>query len=145
MDTGDLPRETSGVAPSSPVHKFSHTMDDAPTWETRGIWCGCSAITTPALASSLGWFYDAIIDWIGKSVQSKSNLDALAGYGVDMDHPCVRVFAKEEVDANRGFLRESAKTWEKLERLKVRAKSVSIPHLTSSYRKRLQRIYGTVW
>jgi len=33
---------------------------------------------------------------------------ALAKYGVNMDHPCVRVFNKEEVGANRKFLGATA-------------------------------------
>jgi len=141
MEIGDLLRETSGVAPSSPVHKCSHIMDNAPARELRGLGCGFSTITTPALASGLGWFYEAITDWIEEKVQYKSTIDALAGYGVDMDHPCVRVFTKEEVDANRRFLWVSAQIWSKLELLNVRFNSVSItPRLTSPRRKRHWRI-----
>ena len=141
METGNLLRVKSGVASSSPAHKPRYPTDDTPVGGTQGIWCGSSTITTPALASSFGWLNDAITEWLEEKVQSKSNIDALAGYGVDMDHPCVRVFAEEEVDANRGFLRESVKTWERLERLKVRFQFGSIiPHSTSSYRKRHRRI-----
>jgi len=144
METGDLLRVTSDVASSSRAHKPRHPTDDTPVGEAQGIWCGSSTITTPALASSFGWLSDAITKWLEEKVQSKSNIDALAGYGVDMDHPCVRVFAKEEVDANRGFLWESVKTWERLEGLKVRFRFGSIiPHSTSSCRKRHRRIYRT--
>lgn len=135
--SGLLP-ETSGVAPSSPVYQFSHAVDDAP--ET-GIWCSPSSITTPALASSLGWFYEAVMDWLEEKVKSKSNIDALAKYGANMDHPCVRMFTKEEVDANRNFLWVSASIWTKLEPLKVCFNLVSIPYLTFSYRKRHRRVY----
>jgi len=119
MEIDGLLQETTGEAPSTPVHRLSHAMDDTTAWETRGIWCGFSTITTSALASSLGWFYDAVTDWLEEMVQSKSNLDALAGYGVDMDHPCVRAFDKVEVNANREFLFMSAKIWANVESLKV--------------------------
>ena len=119
MEIGSLLQEASSAAPCSPARKLPHAMDDTPAWETQGIWCGFSTITTPALASSLDWFYEAVTDWIEEKVQSKSNIDALARYGVDMDHPYVRVFTKEEVDANRRFLGMSAKIWVELERLKV--------------------------
>ena len=140
MEIDGLLQETTGVAPSTPVHKLSHAVDDAPAWETQGIWCGFSTITTSALASSLGWFYDAVTEWLEKIVQSKSNLDALAGYGVDMDHPCVRAFDKVEVGANREFLLRSAKLWAKIESLKVHFNPApTIPYLTFSCRKRRRR------
>jgi len=43
-------------------------------------------------------------DWVDANIKSESNMAALAEYGVSMDHPCVRVFIKEEVCANRKFL-----------------------------------------
>ena len=77
-----------------------------------------------------------------EKIQSKSNIDALAGYGVDMDHPCVRVFTKEEVDTNRSFLAVSAGTWAHLGNLKVCSSPVSTaPHLTFPCRERHRRSY----
>jgi len=84
MKIDGLLQETTGVSPSTPVvHKLSLVMDNAPAWEKQGIWCGFHTITTSALSSSLGWFYDAVTEWLEEVVQSKSNLDTLAGYGVD--------------------------------------------------------------
>ena len=51
--------------------------------------------------------------------QFEPDMPALAGHGVNMDHPCVRPFTKKEVDANMKFLVASAKTLKTLEFFKA--------------------------
>jgi len=53
-------------------------------------------------------------------ILSKSDMSALAEYGVDMDHLCVRTYTKEEVDANRKFLVGSAEYFTLFKYLEVR-------------------------
>ena len=51
---------------------------------------------------------EAISYSVDKKIQSKSDMAALARYPIDMDHPCVRVYTKNEVDANQKFLMASS-------------------------------------
>jgi len=110
-EIGDLLRETSGVTPGSWLDKFSHAMDDIPTWEVHGTSYGFSSVGIPIIHPDLDPVNNAISTWMDEKIKSKSNMATLAEYGVDMDHPCVRVYAKEEVDANRKFLAASAETF----------------------------------
>ena len=118
-EIGGLLREEPYVKPGSILHKFSHAMDDVPAWEAHGTSYGFSSIGIPITHPGLDSFNQAIAVWVDEKVQSKSNMDVLADYGVDMDHPCVRVYAKEEVDANRKFLVASAESFTMHEFLKV--------------------------
>ena len=86
-------------------------MDNVPTWEAHGTSYGFSSIGIPITHPGLDSFNQAIAVWVDEKIQSKSNMDVLADYGVDMDHPCVRVYAKEEVDTNRKFLVASAESF----------------------------------
>ena len=51
---------------------------------------------------------EAIPYSVDKKIQSKSDMATLSRYPIDMDHPCVRVYTKDEVDANRKFLMASS-------------------------------------
>ena len=46
--------------------------------------------------------------FVDEKIISKVDMAALAGHGVNMNHPCVRIYAKDEVPANRKFLVASA-------------------------------------
>ena len=96
--------------PAPPVDKFADPVDGIPPWQSHCAWYGFSTIAIPVAHPGLNGFNGAICGWIDKKIQSKSGMAALAEHGIDMDHPCVRVFTKEEVDANRKFLAMSAKT-----------------------------------
>ena len=95
-----------GVTLDSPFAKFSHPVGDIPPWEALGY----STIAIPVVHPGLKSLCNSISEWMDEEVQSESSLGTLAGHGVNMDHPCVRVFTKEKVDANRKFLVASAKT-----------------------------------
>jgi len=105
--------------PSSPLDKFADPVDDISPWHVHCAWSGSSTIAIPIAYPGLDWFNGGISEWIDKKIRSKSDMAALAKYGVDMDHPCVRTFTKEEVDANRKFLAVSAKNMRVLARLEV--------------------------
>jgi hypothetical protein len=141
-EIGGLLRETSGVTPGSLLHKFSHTMDDIPAWEVYGTSYGFSSIGIPITHPRLDSFNKAISVWMDEKIQSKLNMAALAEYGVNMDHPCVRVYTKEEVDANRKFLVASAESFTMHEFSRVcLTPAAIIPHLTFSCRKCQRRGY----
>ena len=95
-------------------------MDDHTIWDARGTPYGFSSIGIPITHPSLEKFNQAISVWVDQKILSKSNMAALAEYGVDMDHPCVRVYTKEEVDANRKFLVANADCFTMQELFKVR-------------------------
>jgi len=118
-EVGGLLRETPLVTPGSLLHRFSHAMDNIPTWEAHGTSYGFSSIGIPIKHPSLDPFNEGISVWVDEKIQSKSNMAALAEYGVDMDHPCVRVYTKEEVDANRKFLVASGECFTVHELLRV--------------------------
>jgi len=115
-----------GVNLNSPFYKFSHPVGDVIPWEALGY----STIAIPVVHPGLESLCNSLSDWMYEQVQSESSMAALAGHGVNMDHPCVRVFKKEEVDANRKFLVASAKTLRAFEFFKVRF--TSHPHRPSS-------------
>ena len=108
------------------MHKFSHAMDDIPAWEVFGTSYGFSSIGIPIANPALDSFNKAISVWVDEKIQSESSMAALAESDVDMDHPCVRVYSKEEVDANRKFLVASAESFKMHEFLQVRF--ILIPH-----------------
>jgi len=136
-EIGGLLRETPGVTPGSWLDKFSHGMDDIPVWEAHGTSYGFSSIGIPIIHPGLDPFNNSISIWVDEKLESKSNMATLAEYGVDMDHPCVRVYTKEEVDANRKFLAASAETFTTHEFLRVCFDPATIsPRLTCSCRKR---------
>ena len=144
-EIGGLLRDTSGATPGSFLHKFSHAMDDMPAWEVRGKSYGFSSIGIPITHPGLDSFNKAISAWVDEKIQSKSNMAALAGYGVDMDHPCVRVYTKEGVDANRTFLVASAESFTMHEFFNVWFPPVStILHLTFFCRGCQRRKYRVV-
>jgi len=116
---GDLLQGSSGATPGSPSHKPSRTIDSTPAWEAHGTSYGFSSIRIPITHSPLCSTNKALSVWANEKIQSESNMTALAEYGVDMDHPCVRVYTKEEVDANRKFLATSAESSDLLQLLKV--------------------------
>lgn len=92
------------------MHKFLHTADDMQAWDLMlGTSFGFSSIGIPGAPPGLNPTLGALSESMDEKIQSKSNMDALAKYGVDMDHPCVRVYSQEEVDANRKFLVASGK------------------------------------
>ena len=94
-------------------------MDDVPAWEVHGTSYGFSSIGIPVAHPGFDTFNKTISEWVDGKIQSKSNMVALAEHGVDMDHPCVRVYTKEEVDANRKFLVASAESFTMHEFFKV--------------------------
>lgn len=104
-------------------------MDDVPAWEVHGTSYGFSSIGVPIEHPRLDTFNKTISVWADEVIQSRSNMAALAEYGVDMDHPCVRVFTKEEVDANRKFLIASAESFKIHEFFKVRIIPISVTHV----------------
>ena len=111
-------------------------MDDISVWEAHGTSFGFSSIGVPITHPGLDTFNKTISAWMDERIESKSNMAALAEYGVDMDHPCVRVFAKDEVDANRKFLVASAESFAMHEFFKVYFAHISvILCLISSHRK----------
>jgi len=110
---GGIIREISDTMPGSLLHKLSRSLDDTPAWEVaHGTSYEFSSIGVPTTHPALDSFNKALSVWVDEKIQSQSNMAALAEYGVDMDHPCVRVYTKEEVDANRKFLAASAESFE---------------------------------
>lgn len=102
---GDLLRKKLSFLQGSWMHKFLHPADDEQVWDlVYGTSFGFSSIGIPGKSPALDQTIAALSESVDESIQSKSNMDVLAKYGVDMDHPCVRVYTKEEVDANRKFL-----------------------------------------
>lgn len=107
-EIGGLLRKSLDAKPGSWLDKFSRAADDAPSWDlTCGTDCGFSSIGIPNMHFGLNSLTSAVSEGLDQRIQSKSDMATLAEYGVDMDHPCVRVYAKEEVDANRRFLTAS--------------------------------------
>jgi len=91
------------------------SVGDLPPWEARGF----PTIAVPVAPPGFGPFAGAISAWVCMGLGFGPEMPALAGHGVNMDHPCVRPFTKEEVDANRKFLVASAKTLRAFELFKV--------------------------
>ena len=83
-------------------------MGDLPLWEAHGTSYGFSSLGIPIARPVFDTFNRAVSAWVDKIILSKSDMGTLAEHGVDMNHPCVRVYNKEEVDANRRFLAASA-------------------------------------
>lgn len=108
VEVGRLFQETSGVTPGSLLHKVLHAIDDVPPWEVHGTSYGFSSIGVPIPKASFDLFNKTISAWVDEKIKSKSDMAALAECGVDMDHPCVRIYTKEEVGANRRFLEASS-------------------------------------
>lgn len=103
--TGDVLRKSLGLTPGSWIFNFTHAADYRQTWDLIcGTSFGFSSIGIPGAPSGPDSKIAALSDWVDKKILSKSNMDELAKHGVDMDHPCVRVYTQEEVDANRKFL-----------------------------------------
>ena len=91
------------MAPGSFLYRLSHSTDNV--WDAiQGIDYGFSSVGIPNMYFGPESFNKAISEWLDKKVQSQSDMASLAECGVNMDHPCIRVYAKEEVDANRKFL-----------------------------------------
>jgi hypothetical protein len=106
-------------------------MDDIPAWEVFGTSYGFSSIGIPISNPALDSFNKAISVWVDEKIQSESSMAMLAEADIDMDHPCVRVYTKEEVDANRKFLVASAESFKMHEFLQVRFILIpTVPYLT---------------
>ena len=103
-EVGGLLREMSNVNPGPLVDKLSYALNDFSTWEAHGEPSRFSNLSCPILHPLLIAFSGGASDWVDQNVVSELSMAALAKYGVDMNHPCVRVFNKEEVSANRKFL-----------------------------------------
>ena len=111
--------------------------DDAPVWEAHGTPSRFSNLDCSVLDPFLVALNMGVSDWVDEAIKSGSTMASLAKYGVDMDHPCVRVFTKEEVGANRHFLEAAAHCAPLLDFLEVRfIPGFVIPHLTFSSRRR---------
>jgi len=109
-ETGEIFRKSLGLTPGSWIYKFSHAADDLQAWDLIcGISFGFSSLGIPGNPPGLDKTVRAIKDSVDEKIRSKSNMDVLAEYGVNMDHPCVRMCTREEVDANRRFLVASGK------------------------------------
>jgi hypothetical protein len=120
-ETGEVLRKSFGSTPGSWIHKFSHAGDDLQPWDlVYGTSFGFSSIGIPGKLLGPDPTIKALSDSVDEKIQSKSNMDVLAGYGVNMDHPFVRVFTKEEVDANRKFLVASGQQFALHRFIKVR-------------------------
>ena len=111
-----------GITLDSPFYEFSRHASDIAPWDKIGI----STLAIPVVRPGLDPLCNALTAWMDEEVESDSNLAVLADYGVNMDHPCVRAFTKEEVDANRKFLVASAKTLRAFEFFKVCFITISI-------------------
>lgn len=107
------------LKPDSLLFKITRSMGDIPLWEAHGTSYGFSSLGIPIPHPGLDSFNQALSAWVDERILSKSDMGALAEYGVDMDHPCVRVYNKEEVDANRRFLIASADRFKMHELVKV--------------------------
>ena len=79
-------------------------VGDLSDWEAHGTPSKFSNFSSPVVNPYIFAFSEGASDWVDENITSESNMAALAEYGVNMDHPCVRVFTKEEVGANRKFL-----------------------------------------
>jgi hypothetical protein len=136
-EAGSLLRKSLGATPGSLLYKFSHATDEMQPWDsTHGTEYGFSSIGIPNVHFDHESFNETISEGIDEKIQSKSNMAELATYGVDMEHPCVRVYTKEEVDTNRKFLAASGALFAMHETLKVcfRDSCTATPHLTPSCR-----------
>ncbi|KAF9787372.1 hypothetical protein BJ322DRAFT_1054993 [Thelephora terrestris] len=115
----NLLQRTIGATPGSYLYEFLRVDDSASTWDpVFGTEYGFSSIGIPNAHFQMDSLNKAISEGVDRNIQSKSNMAALKEYGVDMDHPCVRVYTKEEVDANRKFLVASGTCFSMQELLK---------------------------
>jgi hypothetical protein len=116
-------------------------MDDIPAWEVFGTSYGFSSIGIPISNPALDSFNKAISVWVDEKIQSESSMAVLAESDIDMDHPCVRVYTKEEVDANRKFLVASAESFKMHEFLQVRSILIpTVPYLTFAQKVSAEKV-----
>ena len=119
-EVGGLLQEVSNLNPGPLVQKSTYAMNGASAWESHGKPSGFSDLSCPVIHPLLIAFSGGASDWVDENIQSELSMAALAEYGVNMDHPCVRVFNKEEVGANREFLEATAHCLALLDFLEVR-------------------------
>ena len=100
-------------------------------WEARGTSPRFSNVDCSALDPFLVAFKVGVSELVDEAIKSESTMAALGKYGVDMDHPCIRAFTKEELGVNRSYLEATAPCMALLDFLDVRLTAVfTIPHLT---------------
>lgn len=106
---GGLLRKRFPILPGSPWHELSHAADHMAIWDLiYGKSYGFSNFKYQTTRPDNGVINEAISFSVDQKIKSKSDMASLAKYRTDMDHPCVRMYTKEEVDANRKFLRASS-------------------------------------
>ena len=105
---GGLLRENLAVRPGSMKHKLTHAADNMPIWDRLyGTSYGFSNLAIPFGGLPLKPS-KIISEFMDEKMRSKSNMTTLARHGVNMDHPCVRMYTKEERETNRRFLAASS-------------------------------------
>lgn len=120
-EASNILQKTLGLTPGSYLYEFLAADGDARAWEpVCGTEYGFSSIGIPNAHFDMDPFNKAISEGVDRNIQSASNMAALKEHDVDMDHPCVRVYTKEEVDANRKFLVASGTCFSMQEFLRVR-------------------------
>lgn len=116
--------------PGSWFHKFLLPAGEKPHWEQMsGTHFGFSSVGIPVKHPGFDLINKAITDFLDQGIWS--NMATLRKYGVDMDHPCVRMFTREEVDANRKFLVASREHFSMRELHKVCSSSPYCDYLSS--------------
>jgi len=106
---GSLLRKNLRMRKGSMVHKLSHAADHMEIWDViSGTSYETFNVLTPSTNSVLDPTNKALRKFFDEKIQSKFDMAALARLGVHMDHPCVRMYTKDEVLANRMFMAASA-------------------------------------
>jgi hypothetical protein len=106
---GSLLRKNLRMRKGSMVHKLSHAADHMEIWDViSGTSYETFNVLTPFTNSVLDPTNKALRKFFDEKIQSKFDMAALARLGVHMDHPCVRMYTKDEVLANRMFMAASA-------------------------------------
>ena len=106
---GGLLRKHLPMQKGSTVHRFSHAADDMEIWDVVfGTAYSFSNIGVPFTHSVLDSTNKAVSEFVDERIKSKVDMAALGRHGVNMNRPCVRMYTKDEVLANRKFLAASA-------------------------------------
>jgi hypothetical protein len=106
---GSLLRKNLRMRKGSMAHKLSHAADHMEIWDViSGTSYESFNVLTPFTNPVLDSTNKALRKFFDEKIQSKLDMAALARLGVHMDHPCVRVYTKDEVLANRMFMAASA-------------------------------------
>lgn len=124
---GNLLRKGVNVPPGSLIHKFSHSVDHMEVWDLiHGKSCGFSNIKIQTTRPDSDKINEMTSHLVDKKIQSKPDMAALAKHRIDMDHPCVREYTKEEVDANRKFLAASSNCYSMHQSYNVRPHDLNL-------------------